>query len=400
MPRFEYQFDTRIDERGRLAKKRLRIVALFLLISAVTAGIIYWIIPKQEDKSTANVVQTESKEQDAGDGIVEKQTAGATVPAGAKSHSVESKTAGSVSDKNTDNSENENSEPAVPENIVNAAENTSDAKTAEPVKGKAWVGDPVNDVPAAAENKNNDSALDELKQLDEKNNWKELADKSIKLMMQENEGSPNYRIAAKYLLKSRNSQLVSNIGVPGISLIYTVRGGDSLSRIARRCKTTVSALMYYNRLSSGLIRIGRKFIVHPGPWEIEISKSSRLLKLYNCSGSSRVLFAVFEVGVGRFNSTPVGGFVISSRIKDPRWYASDGRVYEPGEAGNELGRYFLKLAATGNPDKPFAGYGIHGTPDESSVGKSLSHGCVRMRNADVELLYNLVPEKTPVTITD
>ena len=104
--------------------------------------------------------------------------------------------------------------------------------------------------------------------------------------------------------------------------------------------------------------------------------------------------------MGRMNSTPAGGFVICSLIKDPVWHAPDGSVFEPGDSGNELGTYFLKLAATGNPDRPVAGYGIHGTPDETTVGKSLSKGCIRMRKADIELLYNLVPEKTPVNITE
>jgi lipoprotein-anchoring transpeptidase ErfK/SrfK len=47
---------------------------------------------------------------------------------------------------------------------------------------------------------------------------------------------------------------------------------------------------------------------------------------------------------------------------------------------------------------PGGGYGIHGTNDPSSIGKSISHGCVRMFNNQVIELYNLVPVGTPVTI--
>ena len=398
MPRFEYQFDTKIDDRGRKIKRRLRLVVLFLLVSALTAGIIYWIIPKKTsetaDANTAAAVQ----ENNAGNEEKPK-AADAEKADSEKSVSPDKKDSGTavVSDNQNNKDDSAKEEPVVAEPVISETDRAQQDE--KPEKGKVWAGDPANDVPSAAENQNNVSVLDELKQLAEKNDWSNLANKSVEVIKNENEGSPNYRIAAKYLLSARLGQLSSNVGVQGISRRYTVRGGDSLSRIARRNKTTVSALMQYNRLNNGLIRIGRKFIVHPGPWKIEISKSNRLLKLYNGSENS-TLFAVFEVGVGRFNSTPVGGFVISNRIKDPRWYSSDGRVFEPGEPGNELGQYFLKLAATGNPDRPFAGYGIHGTPDESTVGKSLSHGCVRMRNADVELLYNLVPERTPVTITD
>lgn len=41
---------------------------------------------------------------------------------------------------------------------------------------------------------------------------------------------------------------------------------------------------------------------------------------------------------------------------------------------------------------------IHGTPDDQPMGVPGSHGCIRMRNADVIELYELVPAGTPVLI--
>ena len=41
---------------------------------------------------------------------------------------------------------------------------------------------------------------------------------------------------------------------------------------------------------------------------------------------------------------------------------------------------------------------IHGTPDSSQLGKPGSIGCVRMRNADIAELFDLVPAYTPVEI--
>lgn len=43
---------------------------------------------------------------------------------------------------------------------------------------------------------------------------------------------------------------------------------------------------------------------------------------------------------------------------------------------------------------------IHGTPDTTPLGTPGSHGCVRMRNADVIALFDLVPPYTPVDIED
>ena len=44
------------------------------------------------------------------------------------------------------------------------------------------------------------------------------------------------------------------------------------------------------------------------------------------------------------------------------------------------------------------GYGIHGTDHPETVGQSVSHGCVRMRNEDIERLYPMVAIGTPVYI--
>jgi hypothetical protein len=44
------------------------------------------------------------------------------------------------------------------------------------------------------------------------------------------------------------------------------------------------------------------------------------------------------------------------------------------------------------------GYGIHGTNDPGSIGRSASHGCVRLRNEDIARLYDMVEVGTPVYI--
>jgi len=44
------------------------------------------------------------------------------------------------------------------------------------------------------------------------------------------------------------------------------------------------------------------------------------------------------------------------------------------------------------------GYGIHGTDHPESIGHAASHGCVRLRNEDIEKLYDMVPVGTVVYI--
>lgn len=88
--------------------------------------------------------------------------------------------------------------------------------------------------------------------------------------------------------------------------------------------------------------------------------------------------------------TPKGKYRVVSMLKNPDW-SWQGRSIPPGPK-NGLGARFLGIS------KP--SYGIHGTNNPDSIGKALSHGCVRMHNRDVEALYDMVEIGTPVNIGD
>jgi lipoprotein-anchoring transpeptidase ErfK/SrfK len=98
---------------------------------------------------------------------------------------------------------------------------------------------------------------------------------------------------------------------------------------------------------------------------------------------------IYAVAIGKPNTpSPAGNFHISSRILHPTWY-QPGKVVAPGPA-NPLGTRWMGLG--------YKGYGIHGTNAPLSVGKAASHGCIRMRNRDVEELFALVQIGDPVDL--
>ena len=211
------------------------------------------------------------------------------------------------------------------------------------------------------------------------------------------EGSELYRKVLKCLTQANWQRFLTRDTADGFAFHYTVVHGDQLGVIARKNRTTVAAVMKSNNLKrSNLIRIGQKLTLLPGKWRIRVSKNKRLLLLLR---NDRI-FAGFDIGIGRAGKTPTADFILSERLKHPVYRTADGRIYKHGEPGNQLGDYFLKLASVKNPGRPLGGYGIHGTPDESSVTRSLSNGCIRMLNSDVEKLYFLVPAGTPVSICD
>jgi len=110
---------------------------------------------------------------------------------------------------------------------------------------------------------------------------------------------------------------------------------------------------------------------------IVISISDRKLALLE---GDRIV-KVYPVAVGApVSPSPAGEFRIRERITEPTYYAP-GKVVSPGKA-NPLGTRWIGLG--------HRGYGIHGTNEPRSIGKSVSHGCIRMRNRDVEELFELV----------
>jgi L,D-transpeptidase ErfK/SrfK len=86
--------------------------------------------------------------------------------------------------------------------------------------------------------------------------------------------------------------------------------------------------------------------------------------------------------------TPAGDFRIVNHVAHPTWYGPHGAV-RPG-AANPLGTRWMGLSVRG--------FGIHGTNAPDSIGRSASHGCIRMRNADVEELFELVGVGVPVEL--
>ena len=93
------------------------------------------------------------------------------------------------------------------------------------------------------------------------------------------------------------------------------------------------------------------------------------------------IIATFQVAVGAdVTPSPTGEFKVVNRIENPTYY-HPGTVI-PGGRNNPLGTRWMGLSQKG--------YGIHGTNVPRSIGHAASHGCIRLRNGDVEKLFTLV----------
>jgi lipoprotein-anchoring transpeptidase ErfK/SrfK len=125
---------------------------------------------------------------------------------------------------------------------------------------------------------------------------------------------------------------------------------------------------------------------------IVIRRGSNRLTLYD--GMRFVRTFGVATGQSRY-PTPLGRWQVVVKWRNPWWYPPDsdwakGEKPVPPGPGNPLGTRWMGLSASG--------VGIHGTPDDASIGYSASHGCIRMHISDAEWLFNHVTIGTTVFI--
>ena len=134
-------------------------------------------------------------------------------------------------------------------------------------------------------------------------------------------------------------------------------------------------------------------LAHFGP-VIVIRRGVNELRYYD----GAKLVRTFGVATGQsVYPTPTGTFSVVDMQYNPWWRPPDspwaaGKKPIPPGPGNPLGTRWMGLSAPG--------VGIHGTPDDASIGYSVSHGCIRMHISDAEWLFHHVKLGTPVVITD
>ena len=142
-----------------------------------------------------------------------------------------------------------------------------------------------------------------------------------------------------------------------------------------------------NGLNNDVVRLGKKLKISKIKFSIVVDKSQNILTLK----SGGEIFKTYHVSTGKNSCTPVGNFKITNKLMNPVWYTA-GAVVPPDSPKNILGSRWMGISQPG--------YGIHGTTQPQSIGKSVTAGCVRVRNAEVEELYSIVPEGTEVVIVD
>lgn len=188
-------------------------------------------------------------------------------------------------------------------------------------------------------------------------------------------------------IEEANIRLLFSSAVTPRSILYEIKPGENLTKIAKDFKTTAELIKKSNNLADDIILPGRKLKIWAAPFSIVVDKSQNTLLLK----TDEEVLKTYVVSTGKNNSTPAGNFKIINKLPNPTWFKA-GAVVPVNSPDNILGTRWLGF--------DLAGYGIHGTTEPQSLGKQVTQGCVRMSNADVEELYTIVPVGTEVVIVD
>src|SRR2546423_3050078 len=134
-----------------------------------------------------------------------------------------------------------------------------------------------------------------------------------------------------------------------------------------------------------LARFGPVIVIRRGANELRYYDGARYVRSFGVATGQAVY------------PTPTGIFTVVAKQLYPWWRPPESPWAQgldpiPPGPGNPLGTRWMGLSAPG--------VGIHGTPDDASIGYSASHGCIRMHIPDAEWLVHHVDIGTPVVITN
>jgi lipoprotein-anchoring transpeptidase ErfK/SrfK len=186
------------------------------------------------------------------------------------------------------------------------------------------------------------------------------------------------------------------VGLKGVVPRYTgevagvrVLRGLTAQRITRALETPqvrkIRVAVQATQPERTLANFGPVIVIRRGANELRYYKRTRLVRRFGVATGQAVY------------PTPTGIFEIVDKQLNPWWLPPDsewarGLEPVPPGPGNPLGTRWMGLSAPG--------VGIHGTPDDTSIGYSASHGCIRMHIPDAEWLFHHVQLGTNVVITD
>ena len=179
----------------------------------------------------------------------------------------------------------------------------------------------------------------------------------------------------------------------------TVAAGDSLISMRKKALETDPQLLVCtgqiaraNGLKNERIHPGQKLRVPKDRARVVVDLSAHLVLYY----MGEELTAFWPCGVGAQNSpTKAGGYTVGEKTREPMWFRPGAAPVPYGDPMNPLGTRWIEWI---DEQGRSSGFGFHGTNEPQSIGRDGSQGCIRMRDADVEELFEIAPKGAKIEV--
>lgn len=138
----------------------------------------------------------------------------------------------------------------------------------------------------------------------------------------------------------------------------------------------------------------------PKAGKIVVDKSDRTLSLFDAAGQ---LMAQFPSSTGsEKDPLPIGSFKVKHVTANPAFFYNPKLFWDadPADTKTKVAPGPNNPVGTAWIDLTIDHYGIHGTPEPSAIGKTQSHGCIRLTNWDVAELVKSVPAGIEVILQE
>lgn len=180
--------------------------------------------------------------------------------------------------------------------------------------------------------------------------------------------------------------------ITGENAVHTVKPAESLFNIARIYGVSYPAIVRANGIKNpDIIFPEQKLVI---PLKAIVPKAAELGLLINIPEfrmyvfKNQILTGVYPVCIGLVTwQTPVGEFIVINKVVNPAWYMPPEmaerenvkREIIPAGPDNPLGDRWIGTSIKHT--------GIHGTNMPMSIGKALSHGCVRLYPENIHKVF-------------
>jgi lipoprotein-anchoring transpeptidase ErfK/SrfK len=193
----------------------------------------------------------------------------------------------------------------------------------------------------------------------------------------------------------------------GMARLYGLAYRSATQLLAEKFHTTEETIKLLNRGttldSAGAVIIAPN-VADGRPdgqvFKIEVDKPAKVVRAF---GRNDELIAFYPASIGsREKPAPSGTYSVRRVVANPTYH------YNPKFQFKGV-RTHRKLTIAPGPNNPVglvwidltkASYGIHGTPRPDEIGKTQSHGCIRLTNWDALDLAKRVRKGTPVALLD